>query len=335
MPLPIFFIGIGIAAATGLPGVKMGVKAGVDTVNAKKINRSANELLEDATDLLNRQRTACGTSLEKLGEEKIFILSHGVKEFLDTFTKIKNVDFHETEGLDELKNLHIDAKEFEELKDMSNLALSVAGGTAVGTAGGALAALGAYSAASSFAAASTGTAIASLSGAAASNATLAFFGGGSIASGGLGMAGGTVVLGGIVAGPALLVMGAFAGKAAEKKLDQAYENQAEAEKVAAELDAGSLQCASIRRRTYVIYNLLARLDSYVMPLVYQMEDIVKAEGDDYRDYKSESKKVIAQAASVAGSIKAVLDTPLLNEAGELTEASAKIVENIKERGVLQ
>ena len=43
--------------------------------------------------------------------------------------------------------------------------------------------------------ASTGTAISSLSGAAASNATLAWFGGGSLATGGGGMAIGTVVLG--------------------------------------------------------------------------------------------------------------------------------------------
>ena len=78
-------------------------------------------------------------------------------------------------------------------------------------AGGSLAAFGAYSAATTFATASTGTAIASLSGAAASNATLAFFGGGSLAAGGLGMAGGAAVLGGLVAGPALLVMGIIIG----------------------------------------------------------------------------------------------------------------------------
>ncbi len=322
-------IGIGIAAATGLPGAQKSIKAGVDTVNAKKINRTANELIEDATDLLNRQRKACGTSLEELGQEKLFILSHSIKEFLDAFTKIKNVDFRETDGLDELKNLHIDQNTFTELEEMSGMALSIASGTAVGTAGGALTAFGAYSAAMSFASASTGTAIASLSGAAASNATLAFFGGGSIASGGLGMAGGTVVLGGLVAGPALLVMGTFAEKAASKQLDQAYANQAEAEQIAAELDAGSLQCEAIRRRTYVVYNLLARLDSYFMPLIYQMEDILHAEGDDYRAYSSDSKKVIASAASIAGSIKAVLDTPLLNEAGELTSESAEIAEKVQ------
>ena len=52
--------------------------------------------------------------------------------------------------------------------------------------------------------ASTGTALSSLSGAAYWNAVLAAFGGGSLASGGLGMAGGTIVLGGLAAVPAFV-----------------------------------------------------------------------------------------------------------------------------------
>ena len=51
--------------------------------------------------------------------------------------------------------------------------------------------------AAAYGTASTGTAIASLSGAAAQNATLAWWGGGSLASGGFGMSGGLAVLGGI------------------------------------------------------------------------------------------------------------------------------------------
>ena len=118
-----------------------------------------------------------------------------------------------------------------------------------------------------FAAASTGTAIASLSGAAATNATLAFFGGGSLAAGSLGMAGGTMVLGGLVAGPALMVMGFVAGSAADKELEKARTNKAEVVEVAKQLEAGSLQCEAIRRRTNLFYNLLARLDARFLPLV--------------------------------------------------------------------
>ena len=220
MPLPLLFIGI--AVASGMFGVGGTVKAGFDAKNAKQINKSANELVQESTDYLNAQRLACGNSLTRLGAEKMAVLNGTISDFLNVFTQIKNVDFKETEGLDELHRLHIDEQEFVELRSMAHFAGSVAGGAVAGTAGGALAAFGAYGAAQALAFASTGTAISALSGAAATNATLAFFGGGSLAAGGLGMAGGTAVLGGLVAGPALLVMGLVAGKAAKKDLEKAY-----------------------------------------------------------------------------------------------------------------
>ena len=321
MPLPLLFIGV--AAATGGFGVGKAVKAGIDEKNASLINKSANEIVDASTAYINVQREACGNSLRQLGEEKLYILNSTISEFLSEFSKIKNVDFKETEGLEELKKLHVDEKEFVELKSMVSFAGSVAGGAVAGTAGGALAAFGAYGAAQALACASTGTAIASLSGAAATNATLAFFGGGSLAAGGLGMAGGAAVLGGLVAGPALMVMGFVAGHAAKKDLEKAYTNKAEAIEIASQLEAASLQCETIRRRTYMFYNLLARLDSYFIPAIYKMENILSAEGNDYRQYSSESKKAIASCASIAVSIKAVLDTPLLTDDGLLTEESGK------------
>lgn len=327
MPLPILFIGI--AAATGGLGIGKTIKAGFDANNAKNINRSANEIVETSTAWLNAQREACGNSLRQLGEEKLYILNSTITEFLDTFSKIKNVDFRESEGLEELKKFHVDEKEFMELKSMATFACSLAGGAVAGTAGGALAAFGAYGAAQALACASTGTAIASLSGAAATNATLAFFGGGSLAAGGLGMAGGTAVLGGLVAGPALMVMGFVAGHAAKKDLDKAYTNKAEALQIAAQLHTASLQCETIRRRTYMFYNLLARLDSKFLPMIYKMEDIFASEGDDYRAYSLESKKVIASCASIAVSIKTVLDTPILTDDGLLTEASEATASSIE------
>jgi hypothetical protein len=327
MPLPLLFIGL--AAATGAFGIGKTVKAGIDTNNAKQINKSANEIVENSTDWLNAQRLACGRSLSQLGEQKLYVLNSTMTEFLDCFQKIKNVDFKDTEGLDELRKMHIDEHDFQEMRTLVNFAGSLAGGAVAGTAGGALAAFGAYGAAQALAFASTGTAIASLSGAAATNATLAFFGGGSLAAGGLGMAGGTAVLGGLVAGPALMVMGLVAGHAAKKNLDQAITNRAEAVQIASQLDVASLQCETIRRRTYMFYNLLARLDTYFLPLIYRMEDIVANEGEDYRSYTTDSKKVIASCASVAVSVKTVLDTPLLTDDGLLTDKSEETATNIE------
>ncbi|MCR5796324.1 MAG: hypothetical protein K6G63_00185, partial [Eubacterium sp.] len=175
-------------------------------------------------------------------------------------------------------------------------------------------------------AASTGTAIASLSGAAASNATLAFFGGGSLAAGGMGIAGGTAVLGGLVAGPALLVMGVISGLNANKSLQEAYANAAKAEEICEELKTATLECIAIRRRSYMIYSILAKLDSYLYPLNQEMKRIISEEGEDYSLYSTESKKTIAATVSTIASIKAVLDTTILTESGEMTEESKMLIE---------
>lgn len=328
MPLPVLFIGI--AAAAGFLGTGMNAKAVVDNVSANNLNRSANELIGDSTKLLNSQRLACGDALSHLGSVKLFVLNSSMAQFLDSFSKIKNVDFRASESLDELNRLHVDAREFTEMKELVNFAGNMAGGAVAGAASGALIAFGAYGAAQALACASTGTAISALSGAAAANATLAFFGGGALAAGGLGMAGGAAVLGGLVAGPALAVMGLIAGSAARRKLDGARTNRAEALRTAAGMNATSMQCEAIRRRTCMFYNLLVRLDSFFLPLIYRMEDIVQAEGCDYSAYCEESKQAIAACASVAVSMKSVLDTPLLTDDGLLTDESARTAADIED-----
>lgn len=272
MPLPLIFIGI--AAITGVAGVGTTIKAGVDQSHATNINKDANQKVEAAGKRLDFVRKQCGDALQSLGEEKVFVLNNGINEFITHFQKIKNVDFSGSEGILELKRLKLDKKGFDELTEMTHFSLSLVQGGISGAAGGALAAFGAYSAAIAFASASTGTAIASLSGVAASNATLAFFGGGSLAAGGLGMAGGTAVLGGLVAGPALLVMGIITSAKAGKNLQEAYANDAKANEICEELQTASEQCIAIRRRSYMFYSLLAKLDAYLYPLNQEMKRLL-------------------------------------------------------------
>ena len=138
-----------------------------------------------------------------------------------------------------------------------------------------------------------------------------------------------MVLGGLAAGPALMVLGLVAGNAATKELEKARTNQAEAMEVAEQLDAMSLQCATIRRRTYLFYRLLARLDARFLPLVFALEDVVAREGYDYRMYSKAAKATVASCASTAVSIKTILDTPLLTDDGLLTDESATVHESVK------
>ena len=225
----------------------------------------------------------------------------------------------------------MDQKEFTELKELQSMATSMAGGIASGAMAGAITAFGAYGAAGALATASTGTAIASLSGAAATNATLAFFGGGSLAVGGLGMAGGTAVLGGLVAGPALAVLGVVVGAKASANLEKAYSNLAKAREFREEMDAASSLCIGIRKRSAMFNRFLVSLNSIFEPLVYEMTKIIKTKGTNYRKFSEHEKKVVAEAMAMAGAIKAILDTPILDEAGNLTPESDKMVEKTREK----
>lgn len=97
---------------------------------------------------------------------------------------------------------------------------SMIGATVKGLAGGIGGAIGAVGLATSIGTAGTGAAISGLSGAAATNATLAWLGGGTIASGGFGIAGGMAVLGGIAALPVIAGLGYGYNKLCKEKIKE-------------------------------------------------------------------------------------------------------------------
>lgn len=329
MPLPL--IPILVAAGAGALGVGKGIKAGIDSKSAVDINNRANSIIDESKQKLELARKKCSVSLESLGSKKVFILDINIKRFIRLFEQIKNIELLDSEGLNELQKFKMDKKEFTELKELSNYAASLIGGSATGALGGALTAFGAYSAAMTFGAASTGTAIASLSGVAATNATLAFFGGGSLAVGGLGIAGGTMVLGGLVAGPALAVMGFIMGSKASKNLDNAMSNRAEAEKISEELKTAAVVCNGIRRRTCLVERLLIKLDILFLQLIDNLEDVITNEGTDYGKYTDDAKQSVAATVSMASSIKAVLDTSILDDEGNITVESEEVVKDVNDK----
>lgn len=327
MPIPFLFIAAG--AATAALGVGKGIKAGVDQKDASDTNKSAERRADNAKEQAEKSRDNCSKAIDDLGKQKVVILDESIKRFISEFEKINHVEISKSAGLNELQKLVLDKKTFSDLKELQGMATSLAGGVVSGTMAGALTAFGAYGAVGALATASTGTAIASLSGAAATNATLAFFGGGSLAAGGLGMAGGTAVLGGLVAGPALAVLGFVAGAKASKNLEMAKANLAKAKEFEEEMRTVADLCNGIRRRSAMFNRFLIRLQTVFDPLVFEMTQIIEKTGNDYRNYSENEKKCIASAMSMAGAIKAVLDTPILDEDGNLTQDSGLVIENVK------
>jgi hypothetical protein len=77
---------------------------------------------------------------------------------------------------------------------------------------------------------------------------------------------------------------------------------------------------------------LIRLQTVFDPLVYDMTQIINEKGTDFREFSDDEKKCVASAMSLAGAIKAVLDTPILDDEGNLTEESGEII-NITQKKV--
>lgn len=320
MPLPLILLGVGAAFV---------VKAACDSSDANDINKEANDIVEKAKMKAEKARRSCGMDLEKLGSTKMSILNSSVKHFVRSFGELKNVNFRGSEGLNEMNRLGLSSGELAELRQMGDFASSVLGGVAGGTLGGALTAYGAYSAAGWVACASTGTAISSLSGAAATNATLAFFGGGSLATGGLGIAGGTAVLGGLVAGPALAIMGLIVGSKASAAKDEAYSNLAKAKKISEELNLVVDLSTAISKKCFLFTHLLDRLNAYFVPMIAKMERAIEQYGPDYSKFTQTQQEATAIAVSLAKAIKMVLDTPILDKNGNMTSISDDVLKRIK------
>ncbi len=174
--------------------------------DAKRAYEETNSRLQALISRANVYKTRTNSAVVAIGG----VLTHA-KPYLESAERLIKCGVGDRRDLDvavKAQTLH----KVERFNAGMNSAISVG----VGSLTGGSMAVGAWSLVSIFGSASTGAAISGLSGVAATNATLAWFGGGALATGGAGMAGGMTVLGGIVAVPLVYV----AAKSTHKKAKQ-------------------------------------------------------------------------------------------------------------------
>lgn len=330
MPIP--FIAAGIVVASALTGVGSGVKAVKNTKEANRNNSEARSMINSAEFRLDGARQDTNESLEDLGKEKLYILSTSVRDFLRYFQLLKKVEFEDsTAGIEELKALGTSDNLLGELRTDSYEAVKIASGGMASLGAGVAAAYGAYAGTMALGTASTGAAISGLSGVAATNATLAWLGGGSLSAGGFGMAGGTMVLGGIVAGPALAVGGLIMSAQAKKKLENSYANLSEARVVANQMKSAQVVLESVRGRSRQVTELLTNINDVFVTGIDTMQEIITQNGTDWNAFDVEMKKSIHLTFLTAQLLKGIIDTPLLDEDGAITQKSAELLKLGKER----
>lgn len=312
MAIPLI-VGVGLAAV----GLYKGGKAVKDNYEANSLNDDANQIVEKAQARLDSARLKCENALQELGQKKVDTLTTSVQNFLTTFEKIKNVDFEHDGNLGNLNLKEFSTTVLQSMQSQLSFVLSSGLGAGTGVVGGALTAFGAYSGTMAFAAAGTGTAISSLSGAAATNATLAWLGGGTLASGGMGVAGGMMALGALTAGPALLIAGWYMGSKASSKLNDAHSNLAEAKKFRADARAAIELTDGIRSVAESAIDILSSLRTHSRRNLKKLQQIIEEQGTDYAQYSQDEKMVVLRNVKLMQLIKVVLDTPILDEEGNV------------------
>ena len=316
MPLPLILAVPALLAIGGF-GVKKGVDAHRDTKKAEDLNAKAQDLFATEQGRLGSSRRSCTQTLEKLGRQKFDLWDRQLGRFVQLYERIRNVELSGAARVNDLGRAAFSDAELAEMKALSGYATEVVGGGAMALGSGALVGMASYGGAMMFASASTSTAIASLSGVAATNATLAWFGGGSLAAGGLGMAGGTAVLGGIVAAPVLAVAGSVWAAKARKNLAEAKGNHAKARRAAAEMKAATAVVKGIQQAAKGYHRLLKKLDPVVTSVLDDLEETLSTHGTDYRTYPQPARQRVYTAVQFAQGLKALLEAPLLNKSGAL------------------
>lgn len=315
MPLPLIpVILIGTGVVTGAGGAALGLKGGLDVKRANSRIRAAGVLYADARAVLEAEERATNERLRSLGDRQETSI-HAVVDRMADFLRRhqKQVSASEKlllDGLDgNLGRVSID-------ESLGLNAVSWMRGVVGSAVTGVGLNAGITAGVTTFAAASTGTAISGLSGAAATNATLAFLGGGSLATGGGGMAVGAAALNFVTIGPAILVSGLVVAGQGQKAKTRARENEALVNVAIAEAQAQMVQFAAIVARADEIEGLLDQLVERATRALDLLESM--------RFDPSCHATRFQEALILATAVRDVAVTQIVDDCGDLNEATELI-----------
>ncbi|GAA7328073.1 hypothetical protein MLS101_06980 [Helicobacter pylori] len=187
----------------------------------------------------------------------------------------------------------------------------------VGAAVGVLATYGAYTGIS---AAAGGTVLSSLGGA------LAWMSSGAISAGGLGMVAGMAVLGGLVAGPALAILGAVSADEMEEKLEKAKAYYSQVEEAVKKADAMIDQFQAIEKMDKLFIRQITKCDALLFLLSQDAIATMKKHNYDVSHYSQKERDQLCVTVSTLSSLSAFLKVPIIDKHQKLQEKAKRALE---------
>lgn len=308
MPVPILLAGLGLAA--GILGASEHKSAKETNEEAERKVRNAQNMYDNAKESLETAKLGSDQSLQKLGNTKVMALNGSVKQFIRVYDKIKSIQLSESIGLNEISNFEIEDQAVIELKEMSDIYSDFTSSSAAGAATGTVIAL-----------AASGT-LPLVTGTLSIAGSMLALGNVGAAVGYAGAALSTAVSAtplAAVAAPVILFTGISASMKADENLEKAKTVYAQAEKACEEMKISETLCKAVADRSEMYDNLLNELNGMFSECTQMLDRVIKQKtlqvgnrAINSDDLSVDELELIAVTRALAGAVKAVIDTPILN-----------------------
>ena len=325
MPLPLIPIVGGVLAASVVG------KTIKDNSKAKILNAEATNIIEDAKSSLSHAQLKCKKALEDLGNEKLKVCQTSVKSFVELLDEIRSLKLRKFVGLQELSKFRIDAQAVADFRKLSCYASSKDLESKERLA------FGAYGVFRGF----WTTTATDVPGAGAQEteimkkATLKSptYGIGDVLRTEGVLAGCTFLC--PLAGIPLLLSSVGSLMLGKDWRDTANSNVEDAKKVRQASDALVAACNAIAKRAVLFNKVLVKLDLTLVQAVDQLDYVIQTEGKNFAEYSPMAKQTVATALTTVQVMKAILDTSLLDDKGNLTDESAKLANFVSEKYLIE
>lgn len=312
-----------------------------DRKQAKNIEETCLIVYKNAQQITLIRRKEMQTGISRLGSQRLKIFKNIVGKFLGYLQDLDQKNKEKTYEI--LSKVDLNKETFKEMekvnkligtmKDIDMSSGEIANTTLLmGTAGSIAAAAtpaAVTGAVGALATASTGTAISSLSGVAATNATLAWLGGGSLASGGGGMAAGAATLsaitGGAFVGVALITAGITASSYYSNKLTKIVENSSKAVSTIKDMEKCWPLVDGVVQRVNELIDITNKMEERTLKVFNHFIPRVP----DFDMDNAENIKVFQQTALLVKALIDLINTPLLDEKGDISSAGLNVITSSK------
>lgn len=327
MAVPILLAGLAVAA--GVIGAGGHMSAKETNARAQSVADDAQRIYNDAKQSLEKAQKDTEEKLVKLGYEKKNVLDTSMKQFLNSYDKVKHIQVKESVYINEISEFSIEQQDALQIREMTNIYSQSFASSVAGAAAGSAIAL----AASGILPVVTGEL--ALAGTAFTMGEIGMAAG--FASSALSFGAAMTPLA-AVAAPALLFTGISASFKADENLEKANTMYAEAELAVEKMKISETLCGAISEKSEMFEDLLKKLNPMFAECTALMDGVVrkkmrKAGGGQLKaeNFTEEELKLIAVARALAGAVKTVIDTPILSEKGDISAEAEKVYDQTVEK----